>query len=240
MTAGSSFLPSRAGADVVVEAKGVVRVVASLDADEPVVVGAPQVAGDDGRLEEARQWARRAEDAAGESGAPSALAVAAWTTGEITALTDPVEAIRHLERAIELAAVADSRLVAGLAEVSMAALHARGGDPATALRYYQRVIPQWGHAGAWTPQWITLRTLIDLLARVGASRDAATLYGAATSATTGAPAYGADADLLRRVEARLRGQLTAAEFRDCTERGKLMDSRQVIGHALGAIARTIG
>lgn len=175
MTAGSSFLPSRAGADVVVEAKGVVRVVASLDADEPVVVGAPQVAGDDGRLEEARQWARRAEDAAGESGAPSALAVAAWTTGEITALTDPVEAIRHLERAIELAAVADSRLVAGLAEVSMAALHARGGDPATALRYYQRVIPQWGHAGAWTPQWITLRTLIDLLARVGASRDAATV-----------------------------------------------------------------
>jgi predicted ATPase/DNA-binding SARP family transcriptional activator len=194
----------------------------------------------DGRLEEARHWARRCADAAAASGAPSALAIAAWTTGEIAALTDPGEAVRHLERAIELAAVADSRLVAGLAEVTMAALHARHGEPATALAYYQRVIPQWGHAGAWTPQWITLRTLIDLLARVGASRDAATLYGAATSATTGAPAYGADADLLREVEARLREQLTAAEFRDCTERGRLLDNRQVIDLALGAIARTTG
>ena len=194
----------------------------------------------DGRLDDARQWARLAQDAADASGAPSALSIAAWATGEIAALTDPSQATRHLQRAIELAARADTRLVAGLAEVSMAALHARHGDPATALRHYHRVILQWGQAGAWTPQWITIRTLIDLLARVGASHDAATLYGAVTSATTGAPPYGADASLMRLCEARLRDQLTADEFRDCTQRGARLDSHQVIDLALGAIARATG
>jgi hypothetical protein len=54
-------------------------------------------------------------------------------------------------------------------------------------------------------RWVTLRTLIDLLAQVvGACRDAAILYGAAASAATGAPAYGADADRLRRPAARSR------------------------------------
>jgi hypothetical protein len=55
----------------------------------------------------------------------------------------------HLRRAVDLAAPADNRLVAGLAEVSLATLHARHSDPAAALRC-QRVIPQWRQAGAWT------------------------------------------------------------------------------------------
>jgi hypothetical protein len=128
-------------------------------------------------------------------------------------------------------------MVVGLAEVSLATLHARRGDAATALDYYQRVIPQWRQAGAWTPQWVTIRTLIDLLAHVGAYRDAATLYGAVASATTGAPPYGADADRLRRTADRLRDNLTAGEFRACTEEGERLESHQVIDVALEAIAR---
>jgi hypothetical protein len=60
--------------------------------------------------------------------------------GEITATTDPGQARQHLQRAVELAESADSRLVAGFAEVSLATWHARHGEPATALRYYQQVI----------------------------------------------------------------------------------------------------
>ena len=190
-----------------------------------------------GRMEQALLLAGRAQAAAEASGAPSALAVAAWARGEITATTDPGQARPYLVRAVGLAAPAGNRLVAGLAEVSLAALHARRGDPAAALRYYQQVIPQWRQAGAWTPQWVTIRTLIDLLARVGACRDAATLYGAAASATTGAPPYGADADRLRLSVTRLRDQLTAAEFRACTEQGERLDGHQVIDLALDAIAR---
>ena len=188
-------------------------------------------------LNEASRLADHAQAAADASGAPSALALAAWAIGEITATTNPSQARHHLQRAVELAAPAGSRLIAGLADVSLAALHARHGDPATAFTYYQRVIPQWRQTGAWTPQWITIRTLIDLLTRVGACRDAATLYGAVTSATTGAPPYGADADRLRLSAARLRDDLTAAGFRTCTEEGERLDSHQVIDLALDAIAR---
>jgi predicted ATPase/DNA-binding SARP family transcriptional activator len=190
------------------------------------------------RLGEAHRFARQAQRAAEASGAPSALALAAWVMGEITAGSDPGLARPHLLRAVGLAGPAGNRLVAGLAEVCLAALHARHGDPAAALRYYEQVIPQWRQAGAWTPQWVTIRTLIDVLARVGACRDAAVLYGAASAATTGAPPYGADADRLRRSAARLRDQLTAAEFRACTEEGGRLDGHQVIDLALDAIART--
>ena len=163
--------------------------------------------------------------------------MAAWAIGEITATTDPDQARQHLQRAVALAQPVGNRLVAGLAEVALAALHARHGDPGTALRYYQQVIPRWRHAGAWTPQWVTIRTLIDLLTQVGACRDAATLYGAAASATTGAPPYGADADRLRQSAARLRRQLTADQFRSCIETGERLDSTQVIDFALEAISR---
>lgn len=132
---------------------------------------------------------------------------------------------------------AGSRLVAGFAEVSLATLHARHGEPGTALRYYHQVISQWRQAGTWTPLWVTLRTLIDLLTRVGACHDAATLYGAATSATTGAPPYGADADLLRQTAARLRDHLADTEFRSCTGEGEQLDGAQVIDFALDAITR---
>ena len=189
------------------------------------------------RPAEATQLADQAQAAAAASGAPSALAVAAWAVGEITAPTDPGRARQHLERAVALAATASNRMVTGLAEVSLATLHARRGDAATALGYYQRVIPQWQQAGAWTPQWVTIRTLIDLLTRVGAYRDAALLYGAVASATTGAPPYGADADRLRRTADRLRDTLTADEFRACTEEGERLESHQVIDVALEAIAR---
>jgi hypothetical protein len=128
-------------------------------------------------------------------------------------------------------------LVAALAQVSLATLHARHGEPAAALRYYRQVITQWRQAGAWTPQWVTVRTLVDLLARLGAWPDAATLYGAAASASSGAPPYGADADRLRQTAALLRGHLTDTEFRRCTDRGGQLDGAQAIDLALEAIAR---
>ena len=188
-------------------------------------------------LTQANHLADQAQAAAAASGAPSALAVAAWVVGEIAAIADPGQATEHLQQAAALATSVGNRLVAGLAEVCLAGLHARDGDAATALGYFRQVIPQWGQAGAWTPQWVTIRTLIDLLTRVGAFRDAATLYGAATSATTGAPPYGADADRMHTIAARLRDTLTVTEFRACTERGERLGSHQVIDLALDAIAR---
>lgn len=189
------------------------------------------------RLAEANRLAGQGRDAAIRSGAPSALALVLAVLGEMTAAADPGQARQHLHRAMELAQPANSRLVAGFAEVCLATLHARHGEPATALHYYHQVISKWRQAGTWTPLWVTLRTLIDLLTRVGACHDAAILYGAAASASSGAPPYGADADLLRETAALLRDQLTETEFRSCIEKGEELDGAQVIDLALDAITR---
>ena len=188
-------------------------------------------------LAEASRLASQGRDAAIQSGAPSALALVLCILGEITASTDPGQARQYLQQALELAQPAGSRLIAGFTEVSLATLHARHGEPATALRYYHRVISQWRQAGTWTPLWVTLRTLIDLLTRIGACHDAAILYGAVVSATTGAPPYGADADLLRQTATLLRGHLTDTEFRSCTGEGEQLGGARVIDFALDAITR---
>jgi tetratricopeptide (TPR) repeat protein len=190
-----------------------------------------------GHLTKASRLVAQGREAAVRSGAPSALALVLSVSGEITASTDPDEARQYLQQAVELAQPAGSRLVAGFAEVSLATLHARHGEPGTALRYYHQVISKWRQAGTWSPLWVTLRTLIDLLTRVGACHDAATLYGAAASASSGAPPYGADADLMRETAALLRDQLTETEFRSCVNKGEELDGAQVIDLALDAITR---
>jgi hypothetical protein len=63
------------------------------------------------------------------------------------------------------------------------------------------------------------------------------LYGAAASASSGAPPYGVDADILRETAALLRDQLTETEFRSCLGKGEDLDGAQVIDLALDAIAR---
>jgi hypothetical protein len=73
--------------------------------------------------------------------------------------------------------------------------------------------------------------------RAGAHHDAAVLYGAVTSAGSGAPPFGADADRLRESAARLHRHLTETEFRTRVDRGEQMDGSQVIHFALEAIAR---
>ncbi len=189
------------------------------------------------RIEEASCLADQARAAADACRSPSALAFVSWVTGEIAANARPGQARHHLQRAVALAKPAGSRFVDGLSRVSLATLHARHGNPATALRHYERVILQWQQAGAWTPLWVTIRTLVDLLARVGACHDAATLYGAAASASSGAPPFGTDADRLRQSAALLRDHLTGAEFRSCINKGEQLDGSQVIDLALEAIGR---
>ena len=191
----------------------------------------------DNRLEEAGHLADQARAAADICRSPSALAFVSWVSGEIAASASPGQARYHLQQAVALAKPAGSRFVAGISRVSLATLHARHGDPATALRHYEQVILEWQQAGAWTPLWVTIRTLVDLLGRAGAWRDAATLYGAAASASTGAPPYGADADRLRQSAALLRNNLTGTEFRSCIDQGEQLDGTQVIALALEAIGR---
>jgi tetratricopeptide (TPR) repeat protein len=190
-----------------------------------------------GRLEEASRFADQARAAADRCRSPSALAVASWVSGEIAIGTSPDQARHYLQRAVALAKSAGSRFIDGLSRVALATLDARHGDTAVALGHYEQAIREWQQAGAWTPMWVTMRTLVELLTRAGVHRDAAVLYGAVTSADSGAPPFGADADRLRQSTALLHQHLTDTEFALCVGRGEQMDGSQVIHFALEAIKR---
>lgn len=200
-------------------------------------VGASAAYAYGGRLEEATRLADQARTAADRCRSPSAQALVSWVSGEIAIGTSPGQARHHLQRAVALAKSAGSRFVEGLSRVALATLDARHGDINVALGHYERAIREWQQAGAWTPMWVTIRTLVELLTRAGAHNDAAILYGAVTSADSGAPPFGTDADRLRQSAALLRQHLTDTEFGFRVGRGEQMDGSQVIRFALEAIAR---
>ena len=187
--------------------------------------------------DQASRLVDQARAAAVSSGSPSALAFVSWITGELTANTSPAEARRHLQHAVALAASVDSSFVTGISRVSLATLDARHGDAMIALGHYDQAIREWRQAGAWTPLWVTFRTLVEFLVRVGAWHDAATLYGAVTAAVNGAPPFGADAARLRDSAALLRRSLTDTEFQSRTRDGERLEGNEVIRFALEAISR---
>ena len=170
-------------------------------------------------------------------GSPSARAFAHFVVGEILAIDEPRAAEPHLLEAIELAESAESRFVVGLAEVALAASKVRQQDVATALAYCTAAITEWHQAGAWTPLWVTLRTVIDLLAKVGAYRDATLLYGACESTHAGVPPFGSDAAMMRENGERLRSELGDDDFERYAREGSMMTDDNVIALALGALGR---
>ena len=191
-----------------------------------------------GDTQRARDVSREVFILAERCASPSGLAFAHFVAGEILAADEPHTAELHLLEAIGLAESVDSRFVVGLAEVALAASKVRQQDVATALDYYQSAIEGWQRAGAWTPLWVTLRTVIALLARVGASREAALLYGAALSAHAGVPPFGVDAATMRDTGARLRSELGEDAFGGYLREGSTLADDDVIALALDALRRS--
>jgi predicted ATPase/DNA-binding SARP family transcriptional activator len=189
-----------------------------------------------GDAEAAGNLAAETFTTAERSGSPTARAFAHYVLGEISAPKD-ASAEEHLCRALELAEAVNSTFVVGLARVALATLKARQDDAAGALRYYEGVIVEWQRAGAWTSQWVTLRTLVDLLVRVGAVHDAAILYGAVETARTGARPFGADEAMLREAATELRARLGEGPFRRFASEGAALTEDEVVRVALDAVQR---
>ncbi len=191
-----------------------------------------------GDLSEAGRLAAETQEIAVAGGSPSALAYAHFTLGEVDASADRVrEAEDHLHQAIALAEDVASRYIVGLARNTLASVAGRHLDVQTALRHYESVIVEWQDSGSWTAQWVTLRTLVDLLAKMGATSEAAVIYGAVTSARSGAPPYGADEARLQRVAERLHSSLGDAPFERCLRQGEALRDDEVIAAALDAVRR---
>ena len=170
-------------------------------------------------------------------GSPSALALAHFVAGDVYAVERPEQAERDFCTAIELASAVHSRLIAGYAEVALAASQARRHDVGAALKHYRSAIAEWQRSGAWNALWVTFRNLISLLVSVGAYEDAAVLSGAAESAAAGFPPFGSDAATLRHAKERMRSELGDSELRQCADKGSVLSEDEVVRFALDALNR---
>jgi predicted ATPase/DNA-binding SARP family transcriptional activator len=174
---------------------------------------------------------------ADRSGGSTARAFAEFVLGEVRAPVDVDAAEGHLRRAVTLAGVSGARMVAGLARVTAATLTAHHRSPEEALHAYADVVQGWMTSGTWTAEWVTLRTLVDLLERTGVPADAALLHGATTASAVSVPPFGEDARLLADVEQRLRTSLGDEAFVRWSGRGAQCGPEEAAALALAALGR---
>jgi tetratricopeptide (TPR) repeat protein len=180
---------------------------------------------------EARSVAASAEN-------PTTMALILYSEAESLLEVDPVGALDPIAEALQFAEAADNVFMKGLAMVSNTSLRGRHGDPDVALRMFEDVIRHWHRGGSWNQQWITLRNLVELLARLGAHEPAAVLYGACTAAMTTRPSYGPEAERLDAVVGTLVCSLGEAAFAEATARGEALSEDEAVAFA-AAITRRL-
>ncbi|MCA1844144.1 MAG: hypothetical protein LC792_13360, partial [Actinobacteria bacterium] len=187
-----------------------------------------------GNLDEACRWADEALQVATAAGHPGMLAWAHYTAGEVRLDSDPAAAGVFLERSVAEAEALGKRgrFLWGVASLSAVSLQARTGDPHAALGRYPALIEHWHQAGAWTQQWVTFRTLIEVLTRSGHATPAAVLHGALGASPTASPLAGTDASRMAAVLEQLQTQLGADEFAAATARGVALGDAGAVAFAV--------
>jgi hypothetical protein len=183
----------------------------------------------------ALHYAERARREAAALGNPSMSAWVSYTEAEIRLDTDPSRAMRLLDEAVALGRAVDNRYLVGVALVSAASVHGRHGDPHHALRRFRAVLAVWHEAGGWNHLWTAMRSVVELLTRIGADEDAAVLYGAVSASRTATRAYGADAARLTAVLDALTHRLGPERLDEAVRRGEEMGDDDAVAAAYAAI-----
>ncbi|MBW3555357.1 MAG: winged helix-turn-helix domain-containing protein [Actinobacteria bacterium] len=173
------------------------------------------------------------------AGSPTMKAIVLYAKGESLLEVDPLRAMTPIDQTIELATSVDNAFMKGLALISATSLRGRHDDPSVALRLFEDVIQHWRRGGSWTPQWITLRNLVELIARVGADEPAAVLYGACTASTTSPPIYGAEVHRLEGVVATLVSRLGHKAFDQARRRGASLSDEEAVSFASAVTRRLL-
>ena len=168
---------------------------------------------------------------------PSVDAWSDYVNGEVRMDHASLDALPYLWRSVDAARRIGNRLLVGLAELSAVSCEARVGDPRKALARYGELIDHWHREGAWNMQWTTLRTLVELLARLGRDADAAVLYGAMTASATASPLAGADEARIAEAVATMRARLGEEGFAAARARGAALADSDVVAFALACVDR---
>lgn len=171
---------------------------------------------------------------AAATGNPTVRASYRLLEGEVWLDAQPQRAETALADAVEIARSVGNRFVEGVARVSLASLQARRGDT-QALASFADSIAHWRRAGDWVHQWTTLRNLVVLLVRLGACEPAAVLHSAIASASSGAAAFGADAERMAAAAAAVQESLEPERQTAAAVRGRAMDDHEAVAYALDVI-----
>lgn len=163
---------------------------------------------------------------------------ARYGAGECILDIDPATAGALLDEAIAVAERTGDRYLMGVALVSRASIEARCGTPEVAARLFTDVLNHWRDAGNWTHQWVSLRTVVDVLLQLDRWEPAAELLGAMYRADeiTGAGAYGTDAQRLNAAHQHLRERLGDETVDELLVRGAELPRADVVAGALAALS----
>jgi predicted ATPase/DNA-binding SARP family transcriptional activator len=189
----------------------------------------------DGRMNEAIAACEAFAPLVAAVGNPSLDAWSDYINGEVRLDDAPVDALPFLQRSVIAARRIGNRLIIGLAGLSAVSCEARVGDPTKALAQYADLIDHWHRAGAWNMQWTTLRTLIELLTRLGRDAEAAVMYGAMTASAASSPLVGADAKRIADAVASLRNRLGDERFDVLCADGAALSDNEAVAFALACV-----
>ncbi len=120
--------------------------------------------------------ARECLEVAQATGNPTALSMGHYALGLVLKKSDPQQALRLLDEAARLAADVQNFWWEGIALMEAAATRAVHADPAVGAAALVAVLDHWDRVGDWSQQWLNLRYVVRLLARLGAERDATVLH----------------------------------------------------------------
>jgi hypothetical protein len=131
----------------------------------------------------ARESLRVADDTAN----PTARSMARYALGLVTKKAEPDAALALFEEAGELAHAVRNFWWHGIALMEAAATRGVHGDAARACAEFLDVLDHWDRVGDWTQQWLNLRYVTRLLARLGADHEALALHRSLVAAGKPSP-----------------------------------------------------
>lgn len=179
------------------------------------------------------------EAIAREVGNPTLIAYSAYAQGESLMQTDPQAALGRYEESIRIGSSVEARFLVGVAQVSLASLRARHGEPLEALATFRDLVDLWHRAEHWTQLWTTLRNVAEAFARLRAFETAAVLYAAIMETRSGARIFGEDAIRLAELSRRLDAELGVEERARHESRGRSLTPDEVVAVVLAEMDRLL-